>query len=91
MKKIRGAWTLRKFRHKEYSGVFKTLEASKMELFSKIVNGRKPLTIFAKSSILKVSSVNLLNLDKVNVVLYVFKVNRKGTRKIARNSKMENL
>ena len=69
----------------------KLCEASKMELFSKIVNSRKPLTIFAKSSIIKVSSVNLLNLDKVNVVLYVFKVNQKGTRKIARNSKMENL
>ena len=62
-----------------------------MELFSKIVNGRKPLTIFAKSSILNASSVNLLNLDKVNAVLYVFKVNQKGTRKITRNSKMQNL
>ena len=29
-------------------------QTSKMELFLKIINGRKPLTIFAKSSILDV-------------------------------------
>ena len=32
------------------------LQTSKLELFAKIVNGFKPLTVFSKSSILDVSS-----------------------------------
>ena len=48
----RGGWGVAK--HKRFSiGVFRTLSNS-MEHFVKIVNGRKPLTIFAKHSILDV-------------------------------------
>ena len=37
-----------------YSGVFRTLQTCKMELFVKIDNGIKLLTIFTKSFILDV-------------------------------------
>ena len=35
-----------------HRGVFRTCQTSKMKCFAKIVNGWKPLTIFAKRSIL---------------------------------------
>ena len=37
-----------------FSGIFRTSQTSKMELFVKIFNSIKPLTIFAKGSILNV-------------------------------------
>ena len=37
-----------------YRGVVRANQTSKMELFAKIVNGLRSLTIFAKSSILDV-------------------------------------
>ena len=37
-----------------FSGIFRTSQTSKMELFVKIFNSIKPLTIFTKGSILNV-------------------------------------